>query len=263
MLDVKRLERRWLKYKLSRYLPWISSILLTLMIIIGISVFWNDSHTDQSDINATIPTIDTIPEKVTPSPLIPSNQETTFVDPSMNVGESLSMASEPTPVTVASVPVTPIQPQKLLPPKVVQPVTPIKPVITEKPVVVVPSIQPEPQPIIKSSKPDLPLSINRNESKLDITELEDRFKGSSNPNLGLFIARYHYEHGNYNNSLNYAYKTNEINSKIEESWIIFAKSLVKLGKTEQAKQTLKIYTDQSRSEAAKMLLNSIESGTFQ
>jgi len=106
------------------------------------------------------------------------------------------------------------------------------------------------------------LSINRNESALDITELEQRFKETSNSNLGLFIARYYYDHGNYSESYNYALKTNAVNSHIEESWIIFSKSLIKLGKIDQAKKTLQLYITQSGSETAKSLLENIEKGNF-
>jgi two-component SAPR family response regulator len=106
------------------------------------------------------------------------------------------------------------------------------------------------------------LSINRNESKINIEDLKLRFKETSNANLGLFIARYYYDHGDYNEAYNYALKTNTMNSRIDESWIIFSKSLVKLGKTDQAKKTLQLYLSQSNSESAKALLDSIERGSF-
>jgi tetratricopeptide (TPR) repeat protein len=109
----------------------------------------------------------------------------------------------------------------------------------------------------KTIHSDKTFSINRNESKLDIEELQRRFKETSNANLGLFIARYYYDLGNYDESYNYALKTNNVNNKIDESWIIFSKSLVKLGKTDQAKKTLKLYIAQSDSEAARGLLDTI------
>ena len=104
--------------------------------------------------------------------------------------------------------------------------------------------------------------MKRDSSTFDISEIENRFKENSNPHLGLYIARYHYDHGNYNEAYNYALKTNAINNNIEESWLIFAKSLVKLGKSDQAKKTLQFYISQSNSENAKNLLNSIEQGNI-
>ncbi|MGD9654962.1 MAG: tol-pal system YbgF family protein, partial [Sulfuricurvum sp.] len=113
-----------------------------------------------------------------------------------------------------------------------------------------------------SAPSDKSLSINRNESKLDIEGLQRRFKETSNANLGLFIARYYYDQGNFNEAYNYALRTNTLNSKIDESWLIFSKSLVKLGKSDQAKKTLQLYISQSGSETAKILLDSIEKGNF-
>jgi len=119
-------------------------------------------------------------------------------------------------------------------------------------------------PVAGSASPssDKSLSINRNESKLDIESLQRRFKDTSNANLGLFIARYYYDQGNFNEAYNYALKTNTLNSKIDESWLIFSKSLVKLGKSDQAKKTLQLYISQSGSETAKALLDAIEKGNF-
>ena len=116
---------------------------------------------------------------------------------------------------------------------------------------------------MKSNNHEGSLSINRNnESKLDINDLQRRFKETSNANLGLFIARYYYDHGNYDEAYNYALKTNNLNNRIDESWILFSKSLVKLGRTDQAKKTLQLYISQSNSEAARALLDTIERGNF-
>jgi tetratricopeptide (TPR) repeat protein len=109
---------------------------------------------------------------------------------------------------------------------------------------------------------DKSLSIKRDDTKLDINELQRRFKETSNANLALFISRYYYEHGDYNEAYNYALKTNNLNNRIDESWILFSKSLVKLGKTDQAKKTLQLYISQSNSDAAKTLLENIERGNF-
>lgn len=119
-----------------------------------------------------------------------------------------------------------------------------------------------PKPAVAGAQGERGLLINRNENKTDIEELQNRFKETSNANLGLYIAKYHYDRGNYAEAYNYALKTNAINSRIEESWLLFSKALVKLGRTEQAKKTLQLYVQQSDSDAAKALLNSIEKGAF-
>jgi len=55
---------------------------------------------------------------------------------------------------------------------------------------------------------------------------------------------------------------NDINKEIESSWIIFAKSAVKLGKKRQAINSLNQYISKSHSSSAKILLDEIRSGKF-
>jgi len=114
--------------------------------------------------------------------------------------------------------------------------------------------------VVQPSSLKKPSTINRDTVTFDIHEIEDRFQNNSNPHLGLYIARYHYDHGNYSEAYNYALKTNAINNTIEESWLIFAKSMVKLGKSDQAKKTLQLYISQSNSDSARSLLESLEKG---
>ncbi|RLA73513.1 MAG: hypothetical protein DRG78_22425, partial [Epsilonproteobacteria bacterium] len=83
-----------------------------------------------------------------------------------------------------------------------------------------------------------------------------------NPALSLFIAKKYYELGEYRKSYNYSLKTNNINNDIEASWIIFAKSLVKLDEKKMAVKILKKYISHSDSNRAQLLLNNILSGKF-
>jgi len=138
----------------------------------------------------------------------------------------------------------------VIPPKSISPITTsqLKPSMPLVPLVVQPSSLKKPS------------TINRDTVTFDIHEIEDRFQNNSNPHLGLYIARYHYDHGNYSEAYNYALKTNAINNTIEESWLIFAKSMVKLGKSDQAKKTLQLYISQSNSDSARSLLESLEKG---
>jgi tetratricopeptide (TPR) repeat protein len=106
------------------------------------------------------------------------------------------------------------------------------------------------------------IRIKRQNTQNDIFEIIERFKKNNNPALSLFVAKKYYELGEYKQSYNYALITNEINKDIESSWIIFSKSLVKLGKKEKAIKTLTKYVKQSHSNAAKILLDEIRSGKF-
>ncbi len=106
------------------------------------------------------------------------------------------------------------------------------------------------------------INIKRQSTNDDINHVIARFKKSNNPALSLFVAKKYYELGEYDRSYNYALITNEINSNIEASWLIFAKALVKLNKKDKAVQTLSQYIRHSNSNRAKILLDEIVSGKF-
>ncbi len=107
-----------------------------------------------------------------------------------------------------------------------------------------------------------PINIARKDEQEDISYVIKRFETNHNPALSLFIAKKYYQLGNYEQAYNYALMTNEINNNIEERWIIFTKSLVKMGKKEKAVETLKKYISHSSSSQAKQLLDEILSGKF-
>lgn len=106
------------------------------------------------------------------------------------------------------------------------------------------------------------INISRKEERSDIRDVIKRFKKNNNPTLSLFVAKKYYKLGDYQKAYNYALITNEINNEIEQSWLIFAKSLVKLDKRDKAIQTLTKYVNHSGSGNAKVLLDDIKSGKF-
>jgi len=106
------------------------------------------------------------------------------------------------------------------------------------------------------------ITIKRRESQNDIKDVIKRFQKNNNPALSLFVAKKYYELGNYRQAYNYALVTNKINNDIEESWLIFAKSLVKLGKKDQALKTLQEYINYSHSANAQVLFDEIQRGKF-
>jgi hypothetical protein len=251
VLDIHNLERRWIKYKIKTFLPMIITLILVILLLIGAVIFWPNKK-----VNA-VPT-PLVPNNLRaavelPKVISPSVENSMLLEPSMEFIHSLSESSgaiTPTPESGQIKNTT--SSQRTTTPQLPPPTAKMLDV-TELPPL------PKTQIPLPSNKT---LTINRNESALDITELEQRFKETSNANLGLFIARYYYDHGNYSESYNYALKTNAVNSHIEESWIIFSKSLTKLGKIDQAKKTLQLYIAQSGSETAKSLLENIEKGNF-
>lgn len=259
MLDISNLERRWLKYKIKQFIPYGLSLVMAILLISG-TYFWLSSHTavepelKKEDFNKSIASA---PAKSTPEETqISSHQESMTLEPSMNFIQTMDTVEIPT--VSAPIAVKPIE-QAAVKSAVVSAPPPINKVL-QLPTSegITPSVKSS-EKIVHDSQS---LTINRNESKVDIGELQKRFKETSNASLGLFIARYSYDRGDYTEAYNYALKTNAINSHLDESWLIFAKSLVKIGKTEQAKKTLQLYISDSNSESARSLLDSIERGTF-
>lgn len=249
MLEIHTLERRWLKYKIKSYLPHVIALLSAVLLLVVLTYTWSDSDVAavDTDKNESVQNTTAVVKKTA------SLEENTSIvlEPSMDFIQSFQVSQTP-PVRppVTSAPATINKPQNETPPL--------------PKVLSMPETAPVKQlpPKTVSSPADKPLLLNRNDSKLDIESIERRFKETSNPSLGLFIARYHYDHGNYSEAYNFSLKTNTLNSKIEESWIIFSKSLVKLGKVDQAKKTLQLYISESHSEGARSLLDSIERGSF-
>jgi translation initiation factor 2 beta subunit (eIF-2beta)/eIF-5 len=114
----------------------------------------------------------------------------------------------------------------------------------------------------EEKKPKITIEVKQTSAK-EIQQIVKRFKKTNNPILSLFIAKKYYDMGNYNQSYNYALITNQIDNTIEDSWIIFAKSLVKLKQKGRAIKILQAYIDKSGSNKAKILLDNIKTGKFQ
>lgn len=99
-------------------------------------------------------------------------------------------------------------------------------------------------------------------SQDELNALIKRFNHKKKPALSLFIANKYYNQGNYQESYTYAKETLKLNGRIEDAILIYAKSLVKLGRSEKAKAKLYSYIKQTHSIKAKSLLNKINKGTF-
>lgn len=242
MLDIHNLERRWLKYKAKMYAPFIG-IFLTILIV---SIIYN---TNNSESATAVDQPNQIENNNVSNKKISNDPSSNILEPSMEFIQSFQPIAQ-TPLTSTTV----VQNRVSL--------SNNEPIPLPKVLNVPDSSSLKVSTVSVSPSNDKANSLKLNESKLDIESIERRFKETSNPSLGLFIARYYYDHGNYGNAYNYALKINSINNKLDESWIIFAKSLVKLGKTDQAKKTLQLYISESNSDAARSLLDSIEQGTF-
>lgn len=254
MLNIHDLETRWFKYKLKIFLPYflltIFSILLVSIILINYST---DEDKDKDKEISVKPSIIKTPIKIK-SIVKESNQ--TIV--SENTKKKLLLAPSLgfiNDIQINSPRVTVEKKEYLVPVK--KTISKIIPVVT--PI--------EKTPLKQVKKTELltktTINIKRQNTQEDIQHVIKRFKQSNNPALSLFIAKKYYELGNYNQAYNYAFITNELNSEIDESWLIFTKSLVKLNEKEKAIEILKKYIHNSHSQRAQVLLKNILSGKLQ
>ncbi|MFA6196380.1 MAG: CDC27 family protein [Sulfurimonas sp.] len=267
MLNLNELEKQWLHYKIKSYIP--HAIILSSTLIISVIIIFTINHkTDETkSIDTNITTIQTEPltNKVVVQEIIPEAINNTQIK---NVQE-VQIKYEETKVRITpslgfmdKIKSSPtLEPTRI--PVIEKPIVEKKVQIVEAPTVEII----EKDNAILNSKPmiadkEVPKNINikRQNTQEDIELIVKRFKKSNNPALSLFIAKTYYEMGDYNLAYNYALITNGLDNNIEASWIIFAKSLVKLDQKDKAIATLKEYLKHSNSTNAKTLLDELVSG---
>ena len=269
MLNIPELEKQWLYYKIKSFIPHaiiVISLSIIIIVLLNITSFESDipivSEVEQKYISienkgSILPAERkneprTLQESVQltveiPKATQPIIHKRTELKPSFAFmkemqdstqlyynNDNLNNEDSYTPISKTAIP-TPIHEEKI-----------------EEVVI---------QPEVVTEEPNK-INIERKDTKNDIQEIIQRFNKNKNPALSLFVAKKYYELGDYAQSYNYALITNEINKDIEASWIIFSKSLVKLGKKDMAIKTLREYMKYSHSEGAKLLLNDIISGKF-
>ncbi|MDF1881889.1 hypothetical protein JHD50_11375 [Sulfurimonas sp. MAG313] len=258
MLNIHDLERRWLRYKIKSYLPLALFTISAISVLIGVLIFLQVPTDTQININETeVKELKKPIDDVKATPIeVPQNTQRVIIHqkkeqdlvlrPSLHFMDNIEDGLNPyyqdneSPADISET-----------------------------------SVNNDKQPnyennqITYTNKPDTKiikkkngLVINSNQNEADLKDVIRRFKKNKNPALGLFIAKRYYKLGRYQKSYNYALMTNEINKNIDESWILFSKSLVKLGQHELAMLTLKSYLKSNKSTQAKILLRKIESGSF-
>lgn len=291
MLNVSDLERQWLRYKIKKALPF--SIVVTVSILLVISFFMLDNSEESKEIAKNTPVKEIV--QVTPN----QNSKPIAQTPAVVVEKQVIMQQEPQkPIALKHNDVLTLEPSmqfinkfedntlsndvdpQLYTPTEQTPHTNVinqnqpspqtnnlvdtKPIRSEVVTQTTPieSIN-EPkvsEPVIETQKSHM--TISQQTTSSEIQDVIKRFKKNKNPALSLFIAKYYYDNKQYDQSYNYALMTNEIDSNIEESWLVFAKSLVKLDQKDMAITTLNSYIEYSASSNAKQLLQDINQGKF-
>ncbi|MBC8236962.1 MAG: CDC27 family protein [Helicobacteraceae bacterium] len=277
MLNLHELESQWLRYKIKSFLPHlIIFISLAVIVIILTSIDFEEKTNPiavkedlaPADINlsthtkkSATPLIIQKPLKV-PDPAEP--QISTPKDPVISKKEESVQTSEEENKLLIKPSLDFIRTMKDNSPNYYNSYVPPKANIQTKKKIVQKIETPKIEEIVLDTQvkevPKQEIQIQRQNTQDDIQHVIKRFKESNNPALSLFIAKKYYELKNYNQSYNYALLTNQINNDIEESWIIFAKSLYKLDQKEKAIEILKKYISTSHSHRAEMLLENIKSG---
>ncbi|SFV52288.1 Transformation system protein [hydrothermal vent metagenome] len=245
MLNIPELEKRWLHYKIKSYLP--ISLIILLLIVSGSLIYSffplsSAKKREQTPLAQKVPQkredkVITIPKKREIKETLPdiaslNNKEKEKISPlspSMHFIQKLKTVSQTD--TIASPP-------------------------TDK----------ENRVANREIKPKAPkgkITIIKQDTKRDIQNILKRFEKEKNPALSLFLARKYYALGNYKAALKYALITNQLNKDIDESWIIFSKTLVKMHHKEKAINILRQYIQNSQSTNAAILLQNIQSGRFQ
>ncbi len=95
-----------------------------------------------------------------------------------------------------------------------------------------------------------------------LTFLKKKFEATKDIKYALMVASRYYEKKEYANALKWAIKANEIDSSNEESWIIFAKSKLKLGRKKEAIDALKLYLKNRNSQNVLNVLQQIKKGNL-
>ncbi len=271
MLNIHQLERRWLKYKIKSYLPKaiFASLVVVLLILSSIYLpFEKSKKTETAQINELNMTenkprpIAAVEEKLLNEDEIEVPKNTQALPPktretSLVLKPSLRFMDKIEEDVSSYVATEYIEPETIKERPVLQNKVQTSPDIYDQGL----ATRSDPEPKADKEEKTM-LTITKQEDESDLKDIIRRFKNNKNPALSLFIAKRYYSAKQYQKSYNYALMTNEIDQNIDESWIIFSKSLVKLGQHELAINTLKAYLKTSKSTAAEVLLRSIETGDF-
>lgn len=301
MLDVLELEKRWFRYRRRKLLPFLVTALILIIVTGGSGYLFLVNPESIKDFvpkkEMIVEKATAVIEANISTQSIPVIQEETDDDqnvlrPSLSfmyniedqvinfnnakVIETLSKAEEKEDreqTAKITKPKNPVHATAKAPKKPEKPYKQVAEAVEERPAEIKTVEKTEPVKTVVISKENDMISeeapnealvrIRRNQiSEDELNSIIKRFEKQKNPALSLFIAKRYYEMENYKEAYNYALETNRLNPDIEDSILIFSRSLVKLGNQEKAIMTLKAYLNKSNSTEASILLDEIEKGKF-
>ena len=107
-------------------------------------------------------------------------------------------------------------------------------------------------------KIDIQISSENNE----ISMLKEDFNKNKNPEIALKIARKCYQDKRYSDTIKWALSANNLDSSIEESWVMFAKAKYMLKQKDDALRALEEYNKNKNKLEINELINKIKSDTL-
>ncbi len=107
-------------------------------------------------------------------------------------------------------------------------------------------------------KIDIQISSENNE----ISMLKENFNKNKNPEIALKIARRCYQDKRYSDTIKWALSANNLDSSIEESWVMFAKAKYMLKQKDDALRALEEYNKNKNKPEINELINKIKSDTL-
>ncbi len=119
------------------------------------------------------------------------------------------------------------------------------------------------QEILPNIKKPKKAKIIISSKKIDkLKYLKERYNETGRAFYAILISKEYYKKRLYLKSLLWATTANSIDSSSEDSWIMFAKNKVKLGKRNDAINALSAYLKVNNSKKIKILLTNIKNGVF-
>jgi len=300
MLDVLQLEKRWMRYRLKKLIPFVV-LAVIFFIAAGATSYLYVSSPELfkgETVAKEIASTQTKPAETPVQPVTdtnksidvaivqPQDEEQNVLKPSFNFmyniedqvinynnikAEKTALNTVDKTIEVPAKSIKKVQPKPVTKPKkktsIKKPVkvatknAPKKSAVAVKPTKSV--VVEKKEPVVEQSSDETIVQISHDQvSEDELNSVIKRFNTQNNPALSLFIAKTYYDRGNYKEAYNYALITNNLNPSIEDSVLIFSRSLVKLGKKEDAITTLEAYINNTKSINAKVLLNEIQKGKF-
>ena len=92
--------------------------------------------------------------------------------------------------------------------------------------------------------------------------LKENFNKNKNPETALKIARKCYQDKRYSDTIKWALSANNLDSSIEESWVMFAKAKYMLKQKDDALRALEEYNKNKNKLEINELINKIKSDTL-